>query len=77
MLLIIDPLDLAGDGGPLLLNLVLLLLVTSSGVEPFPLTLVPRWRSPSSAAAHRLGLAIESHDPDALHFLDGVARWVN
>jgi hypothetical protein len=44
-------------------NLLLLLLVTSSDVEPYPLALLPRCRSPSSTATgQRLGPAVESHD---------------
>jgi hypothetical protein len=75
------PLDLADHDCPpssdLVLLLFLFLLVTSSSIEPYPLTLVPRRRSPSSSAAHRLGPAVESHDPGARPLPDGVAWWVN
>jgi hypothetical protein len=44
-------------------DLLLLLLVTSSGTEPYPLLLLPRRRSPFSIdAAQRLGPAVESQD---------------
>jgi hypothetical protein len=69
------PLDLASDDGlslpDLVLLLLLFLLVTSSDVEPYPVALVPRRCSPSSSAAHRLGPAIESHDPSARSLPDG------
>jgi hypothetical protein len=58
-------------------DLVLLLLVTSSSAEPYPLTLVPRRRSPSSSVAYWLGSIIESHDLGARHLSDGVAKWAN
>jgi hypothetical protein len=79
-LLTIDPLaplHLAGDDGPPSPDLVLLLLVTSSGVKPYPFALVPRCRSPSSSVTHRLGPTIESNDSGAQPLLDGVVRWVN
>jgi hypothetical protein len=56
---------------------MLLLLVTSSDVEPCPLALVPRRRSPSSLAAHRLGPVAESHDPDARPLPVGAVKWAN
>jgi hypothetical protein len=75
------PLDLAGDNDQPLLDLVLLLslfhLVTSSDVEPFPLALVHRRRSPSSSAAYQLGPAVESHDPGTQPLPDGAAWWAN
>jgi hypothetical protein len=71
------PLDLTGVDGPPSPDLVLLLLVTSFGFEPYPLTLIPRRRSPSSLATHRLGSAVESHDPSARPLPDGVVRWTN
>jgi hypothetical protein len=56
---------------------LLLLLVTSSGAGPYPLTLVPRRRSPSLSTAHWLGLGIESHDPGARPLPDGAVKLVN
>jgi hypothetical protein len=58
-------------------DMVLLLLVTSSGAEPYPLALVPRRRSPSSSATHRLGPAVKSHDPGARPLPNWVAKWAN
>jgi hypothetical protein len=52
-------------------DLVLLLLVTSSGAKLCPLALVPRCRFPSTSAAHWLGPAVESHDPGARPLSDG------
>jgi hypothetical protein len=56
---------------------LLLLLVTSSGVESYPLALVPRRRSPSSSTAHRIGPTVKSHDPGAWPLPDGVVKWAN
>jgi hypothetical protein len=59
-------------------DLLLLLLVTSSGAEPYPLAFLPRHRSPSSTAtAQQLGLAIESHDPDGRPLPVGVVKRAN
>jgi hypothetical protein len=57
----------------LILPLLLLLLVSSSDIKPYPLALVPRRRSLSSSAAYRLGLAVESHDLGAWPLPDGAA----
>jgi hypothetical protein len=51
--------------------------VTSSSAEPYPLTLVPRHRSPSSSATHWLGPTVESHDPSTRPLPDGVEWWAN
>jgi hypothetical protein len=61
----------------LILPLLLLLLVSSSGAEPYPLALVPQRCSPSSSAAYWLGPAIESHDPGARPLPDGTTWWLN
>jgi hypothetical protein len=58
-------------------NLVLLLLVTSSGVEPYPLAFVPQRHSPSSSVAHRLGPTVESNDPGTRPLMDGAVKWAN
>jgi hypothetical protein len=75
------PLDLVGDDFPpssdIVLLFLLFLLVTSSDVEPNPLALVPRCRSPSSSVAHRLGSAVKSHDSNAQPLPDGEASWAN
>jgi hypothetical protein len=62
---------------PSSLNLVLLLLVTSSSVKPYPLALIARRCSPSSPAAHWLGPTVESHDPGTRPLPDGVVKWAN
>jgi hypothetical protein len=78
-LLITNPLTLldhTGDDGSLSSDLVLLLLlfllVTSSDVKPYPLTLVPRRCSPSSSTVHRLGPTVESQDLGAPPLPDGA-----
>jgi hypothetical protein len=71
------PTTMAPPSRDLILPLLLLLLVSSSGAEPYPLVLVPRRCSPSSSAAYRLGPAVESHDPGARPLPYGVAWWVN
>jgi hypothetical protein len=58
-------------------DMVLLLLVTSSGAESYPLALVPRRRSPSSSATHQLGPAVKSHDPGTRPLPNWVAKWAN
>jgi hypothetical protein len=58
-------------------DLVLLLLVTSSGAKLCPLALVPWRRFPSSSAAHWLGPVVESHDPGARPLPDGAVKWAN
>jgi hypothetical protein len=68
---------LADDDGLPSPDLVLLLLVTSSGAEPYPLVQVPRRHPPSSLAAHQLGPTVESQDPDAQPLSDGAAWWTN
>jgi uncharacterized membrane protein YgcG len=59
-------------------DLLLLLLVTSSGIEPYPLLLLPRRRSPFSIdAAQRLGLAVESQDLSARLLPVEAVKWAN
>jgi hypothetical protein len=62
----------------LVLPLLLLHLVTSSGVKPYPFALLPWHRSPSSiAAAQWLSPAVESQDPGVRPLPDGAAKQVN
>jgi hypothetical protein len=58
--------------------LLLLLLVTSSGVEPYPLLHLPRHCSPSSfIVAQWLGPVVESQDLGARPLPDGETKRMN
>jgi hypothetical protein len=62
----------------IVLPLLLLLLVCSSGIEPYLLLHFPRCHSPSSIAATQwLGSIIESQDPGGQPLPDGVAKRAN
>jgi hypothetical protein len=69
---------MAPPSSDLVRPLLLLLLVTSSGVEPYPLLHLPRHRSPSSfIAAQQLGPVVESQDLGARPLPDGETKRMN